>query len=84
MPVYVDSYKAKYRGMTMCHMLADTTDELHEMAKSIGMKREWFQISRAGTAHYDIPIFRKKLAIKNGAVEISRRDLVRLIRKSRA
>ena len=42
MAVYVDSANIPYRNMVMCHLIADTLPELHEMAFKIGMKREWF------------------------------------------
>jgi hypothetical protein len=29
--------------MVMCHMLADTSAELHEMADRIGIARKWFR-----------------------------------------
>ena len=82
MAVYVDKARHPFRGMTMCHMLADTEDELHAMAERIGMKREWFQ-GNASTPHYDIPLFRRKLALEYGAIEIDRRQTVALIRKLR-
>jgi len=53
------------------------------MAVLIGMRREWFQISRTGVPHYDIPLFRRALALENGAIEISRRDVVYLLKKLR-
>lgn len=46
--VYVDDLvrygygPARLRGGS-CHMMADTLEELHAMAASIGMKRAWFQ-----------------------------------------
>ena len=41
--VYVDDYNAPYGRMTMCHMMADTLEELHAMADKIGIARKWFQ-----------------------------------------
>lgn len=82
MAVYVDFSKNKYRGMIMCHMIADNLNELHEMADKIGIKRKWFQDSKTHP-HYDICQSKKRLAIKNGAVEImDRKQFVKFIHKS--
>ena len=81
MPVYVDNQKNLHRGMLKCHMLADTLDELHEMAQKIGMQKQWFQ--PRSSPHYDINQQRRKLAIELGAIEINRRELVDLIRRLR-
>lgn len=75
MTVYVDNYRAKFGRMIMCHMAADTLEELHQMAEKIGMKRSWFQGD-----HYDVSLTRRKLAIEFGAKEISSRELVRIAR----
>jgi len=36
--IYVDYSFGKW-----CHMCADSTSELHEFAKKLNLKREWFQ-----------------------------------------
>jgi hypothetical protein len=60
--------------MITCHMLADTLEELHAMADRIEAKRAWYQISRTGVPHYDIPLFRRARALELGAIEIGRRE----------
>jgi len=66
MSVYVDDMRAKFRRMVMCHMIADTEPELHEMAAKIGVARRWHQGD-----HYDICLSKRALAVKNGAKEIT-------------
>lgn len=74
MVVYVDDmYKypmGEFRGMKMSHMIADTEEELHEMAKKIGIARRWYQGD-----HYDIAMSKRALAIELGAVPITLREL---------
>lgn len=74
MTVYVDDmYRypmGRYRGMQMSHMIADTEEELHAMASKIGVARKWYQGD-----HYDICRSKRTLAVKNGAIEITIRQL---------
>ena len=65
--------------MTMCHMLADTVEELHEMSEKIGVARKWFQSTRY--PHYDICKSKRALAVEFGAKEIGRKEFVDLARK---
>lgn len=61
-----------------CHMVSDTSEEeLHAFAARIGLQRAWAQLRpRASAAHYDLMPWRRVLALKLGAVEVSRRELV--------
>ena len=75
MAVYVDDMKAGYGRMKMCHMLADTDDELHAMADSIGVARKWWQSpEKTSGSHYDIALSKRALAVQSGAVEITLRQ----------
>lgn len=81
MSVYVDRARNAFGRMKMCHMLADTLEELHVMADKIGIQRKWFQ--NGGTPHYDICQSKRELALKNGALEADRYKVVELVRKYR-
>lgn len=84
MAVYVDNMRAPFRGMVMCHMVADTDDELHTMADQLGMPRRSHQKPGTPHSHYDITMEKRAKAVKLGAREIGRRELVMLIRRKRA
>jgi hypothetical protein len=81
MAVYIDRAFIPFKRMVMCHMIADTLDELHAMAELIGMKRAWFQPK--SFPHYDVCKMRRSIAIENGAIEVDRRELVRKMREIR-
>jgi len=76
--VYIDDMNAPFRRMIMCHMIADTEEELHQMADKIGVARKWYQRN-----HYDICLSKKKLAIQHGAKEITWRELGLMLRERR-
>lgn len=80
MAVYVDDMRAVYGRMIMCHMVADTLEELHAMAHRLGLRREWFQDS-SGHPHYDVSKSKRALAVSLGAVQITSRELVQMGRK---
>lgn len=79
MSVYVDKDHNGFGRMIMCHMLADTLDELHATADKIGLKRSWFQ--PRSFPHYDLSKSRRALALRNGALEISRVEVVELMKR---
>lgn len=78
--VYVGKNEYKYGRMIMSHMAADTLEELHAMAKSIGVARRHFQ-NKKGKPHYDICKQMKDKAIKNGAIEVRDREIILLFRR---
>lgn len=80
MMVYVDNMKATYGRMIMCHIIADTIEELHEMADKIGIDRKWFQ-SHSKHLHYDICLNKRKIAISYGAKEIDMRETVKILKQ---
>lgn len=82
MPVYVDEAEWPYGRMVMCHMIADTLGELHAMAEKIGVARRWFQ-KNGRHPHYDICKSKRALAVEAGAIEVDRRGLVDVMKRTR-
>jgi hypothetical protein len=81
MTVYVDTAENKYGRLVLCHMLADSMDELMAMADKIGVDRKWYQgFDKASCPHFDIAKSKRVLAIQNGAIEIDRRTLGALLK----
>ncbi|MGA9652773.1 MAG: DUF4031 domain-containing protein [Polyangia bacterium] len=92
MTVYVDSLRvyppakeAQARrvgarnGNRWAHMWADTDEELHEFAHTLGLKRAWFQGD-----HYDLVPARHAAALLAGA-QLANRDAVKcFVRRRRA
>jgi len=73
--VYIDDMNASFGRMKMSHMIADTDDELHAMAATIGVDRRWWQSpEKTSGSHYDIALTKKALAIAAGAVAITWRE----------
>jgi len=87
MTVYVDLHQTGWRvgRMKMCHMMADTEDELHAMADKIGVNRRHFQgWDKASCVHYDICLAKRALAVSFGAIEMDKYLRSTLYRKLRA
>lgn len=74
--VYVDNMRAGFGRMIMCHMIADTREELDAMADRIGVARKWIQYPGTFREHYDVCLSAKAKAIEAGAVLITMRELV--------
>jgi hypothetical protein len=62
----------KRHGHQWCHMWGDTEDELHKLARRIGLRKEWAHRRRDGSVHYDLVPTKRQKAIDMGAVEVKR------------
>jgi hypothetical protein len=81
MAVYVDDARIPARvgriSARWSHLTADTQDELHAFALSIGLRRSWFQPGKSYGArpsrhwHYDVTESKRQAAIRAGARPIS-------------
>lgn len=81
MAVYVDDMKAAFGNMLMCHMWADTDEELLHMAERIGVQKKWIQghprlshgkHREASWVHFDIAQTKRVLAVRYGAIQTDR------------
>jgi hypothetical protein len=82
--VYVDAMRASVGRMILCHMLADTSEELHAMADRIGVARKWCQDPGTHREHYDIALSKRAIAIQFGAKSITTREAAAIRHARRA
>ena len=83
MAVYVDDPVHRLGRMLMCHMVADTHQELILMAAHIGVDRRWIQDAGSPKEHFDVCKSKRALAVKAGALEVTSRRIVEIIRAKR-
>ena|ERR1700722_15163765 len=69
MTVYVDDVRHQFGRMVMCHMWADSRDELLAFADRLSLRRQWLQQPpKASWVHFDVSLGVKAKAIALGAV----------------
>lgn len=85
MTVYVDNFRIPARVGRIytrwSHLTADTREELHAFAESIGLRRAWFQDKGDGRWHYDVTDSKREEAIRKGAKPVDIRELGAIIRQ---
>jgi hypothetical protein len=75
--VYVDDARIPWRGLRWSHMVAESADDLHAAARTLGLPAAAAQ-ARGRTLHYDLPEALRERAIALGVAQpIHWRDLVR-------
>lgn len=75
MAVYIDSEGIRWRNRLWCHLVADSLSELHEFARRLGLKRQWFQ-AHGAYPHYDVTMTVREKALGLGAVDADRYTIV--------
>jgi len=77
MSAYVDPavFKKPNGRKSYSHLVADTLEELHAFAASIGIKSHFFHKS-ASYLHYDITAEQRAIAVAAGAIQVSSRELL--------
>lgn len=79
MSVYVDDMSAEFGRMKMCHMIADSPEELFRMAFLIGVSIKHAQNRGNYREHFDICKSKRIKAVMFGAIEITQKELGRLL-----
>ncbi|MGW2821473.1 DUF4031 domain-containing protein [Streptomyces sp. NPDC001443] len=75
MTIYIDPPTWPGHGRVWSHVVSDVSfDELHLFAHGLGVPRRAFERD-----HYDLPSHRYADAVAAGAVEVSSREVVRLL-----
>jgi hypothetical protein len=69
-----DDAMGNFRGMKMSHMIADTTEELLDMCRAIGVQLKWIQHKGTYKEHFDIAKSKRNLAVRAGAVQVTMRQ----------
>jgi len=87
MSVYVDPMSTciqseKWPYKYACHLVADSVEELHEFAMGLGLHRSWFQGS-GSIPHYDLTTSMRARALRMGALEVSVKEFVKLMKRQR-
>jgi len=80
MSVFVGPSLYPYGRMVMCHMVATSIEELHEMADRIGVDRKHFQ--GKNNPHYDICKSKRELAVEFGATESTERQILMVLKQA--
>ena len=73
--VYVDNACKPIGKAIMCHMIADSTEELHKMAQKLGLRKEWCQGAGTVREHFLISLKKRKLALAFGVKEVTYENL---------
>jgi hypothetical protein len=87
MSCYVDALKsypdAGLRYTEFCHLLADTREELHEIAEELGIPARYFQ-DHPWRWHHDLPAPLRPRAIELGAKELTMHEVGALLKQRKA
>jgi hypothetical protein len=77
--IYVDKPRMR-EGKLCCHMVADTLQELHDYALSLGLLRRYFQKARKHPHYYlwgfPMEMVLLRLKSQSGVMLVSDKDLV--------
>lgn len=83
MTVYIDNGKRPFRSMRLSRMIADSQSELLAIASVIGFthgdRNRWLRHVGTDRENFDICQYKRRLAIKAGAVSITQYELTKMV-----
>jgi len=78
MTLLIDEAHWPWRDRLWCHLVSDSSlEELHVFAGRLGIPERGFQGD-----HYDLPEDLRTMAIEQGAIAVSSRDIIMALRTS--
>ena len=80
--VYVDHARIPYGRMLMSHLMADTPEELREIAGKLKIE-DYIQYTGTPKEHLDVSESKRTEAIRMGAASVTGRQLAAIIRSKR-
>lgn len=69
--IYIEGDSSCLVDMARNRLFADNLDELHRLAKRIGLRRRWFQ-RKSAMPHYDLTRNKRREAIMAGALIVDK------------
>ena len=82
MAVYVDDAIWHFAGRRWCHLMADDQAELHRFARRLGLHLASYQgPPKTSAPHYDITGTERDRAVRLGAMECSRDEIVSIFKR---
>jgi hypothetical protein len=86
MSVYVDDFKIRRtvgygHKWVFSHMIADTREELDEMAEKIELDLKWKKDAGTRKEHFDVTENYRQRAIEAGSIQVSTRELHQMLLK---
>lgn len=78
MALLIDEAHWPWRDCMWCHLVSDSSlEELHDFAGRLGIPERGFQGD-----HYDLPEDLRTMAIEQGAIAVSSREIIMALRAS--
>lgn len=64
------------------HLVADSLEELHLFCKKVGIKRCWFEGTKKGHPHYDIPKnYKSIISLMNEVKKVGSKKILHISKK---